>query len=131
MVEYQKNYGDQVSNDDIFHYVYGLLHSPEYREHIAADLKKQLPSIPQMEGRERFDAFVDAGQNLAELHINYENLTLYQLTEYILPGTPEDKYERFAVTKMKYGGKAGSWDKTRIRYNSFIDIEDIPLESQE
>lgn len=128
--EYQGAYGEQVIKDDIFHYVYGLLHSPEYRQQYAADLKKQLPRIPQVEGRERFDAFVDAGRKLADLHINYENLTPYPLTEIILPGAPEDEYERFAVTKMKYAGKAGSWDKTRIRYNSFIDLEGIPEEAQ-
>lgn len=111
--------------------MYGLLHSPEYRQQYAADLKKQLPRIPQVEGRERFDAFVDAGRKLADLHINYEDLTPYELTEIILPGAPEDEYERFAVTKMKYTGKAGSWDKTRIRYNQFIDIEGIPEQAQE
>lgn len=49
----------------------------------------------------------------------------------VLPGAPEDEYERFSVTKMKYGGKAGAWDKTRIRYNAFVDIEGIPLDAQE
>lgn len=129
--EYQAAYGEQVTKDEIFYYVYGLLHSPEYRERYDADLKKQLPRIPQVAGRERFDAFVDAGRKLADLHINYENLAPYPLTEIILPGAPEDEYERFAVTKMKYVGKAGAWDKTQIRYNQFIDIEGIPEQAQE
>lgn len=131
LAEYQSAYGEEVTKDDIFHYVYGLLHSTEYRDRYAADLKKQLPRIPQVAGRERFDAFVDAGKKLAELHINYENLTPYPLAEAVLPGAPEDEYERFAVTKMKYAGKAGAWDKTKIRYNPFIDIDGIPLEAQE
>lgn len=128
--EYQFAYGDQVAKDDIFYYVYGLLHSPAYRERYSADLKKQLPRIPQVAGLERFEAFVGAGRKLAELHISYEDLTPYPLTEIILPGAPEDEYERFAVAKMKYAGKAGAWDKTRIRYNQFIDIEGIPEEAQ-
>ncbi|MFK0085448.1 DEAD/DEAH box helicase [Glutamicibacter sp. NPDC090743] len=131
LAEYRSAYGDYVTKDDVFHYVYGLLHSTEYRERYAADLKKQLPRIPQVAGRECFDTFVDAGKKLAELHINYENLTPYPLAEAVLPGAPEDEYERFAVTKMKYAGKVGAWDKTRIRYNQFIDIEGIPLEAQE
>lgn len=131
LTEYQSAYGEEVTKDDIFHYVYGLLHSTEYRERYAADLKKQLPRIPQVAGRECFDTFADAGKKLAELHINYENLTPYPLAETILPGAPEDEYERFAVIKMKYAGKAGAWDKTRIRYNQFIDIEGIPVEAQE
>ncbi|WP_434923256.1 DEAD/DEAH box helicase (plasmid) [Glutamicibacter sp. PAEs-4] len=131
LAEYQNTYGEQVTKGDIFHYVYGLLHSTEYRERYAADLKKQLPRIPQVAGLERFTKFVQAGQELVELHISYEDLTPYPLTETVLPGAPENEYERFAVTKMKYGGKAGAWDKTRIRYNQFIDIEGIPLEAQE
>lgn len=129
--EYQSVYGQQVTKDEIFYYVYGLLHSPEYRERYASDLKKQLPRIPQVAGVECFTKFVQAGRGLADLHINYEDLPPYPLTERILPGVPENEYERFAVTKMKYGGKAGAWDKSKIRYNPFIDIEGIPLAAQD
>ncbi|MGP5023283.1 type ISP restriction/modification enzyme, partial [Glutamicibacter arilaitensis] len=97
----------------------------------AADLKKQLPRIPHVAGVERFNKFVQTGRELADLHINYEDLAPYPLTERVLPGAPENEYERFAVTKMKYGGKAGAWDKTKIRYNPYIDIEGIPLSAQE
>lgn len=128
--EYQKSYGEQVSKDDIFYYVYALLHSPEYRERYAADLKKSVPRIPQVSGRERFEAFVQAGRALTDLHIGYEDLVPYPLDERVLPGAPEDEFERYAVTKMKYAGKAGSWDKTRINYNAFIDIEGIPEDAQ-
>lgn len=83
-----------------------------------------------MAGRERFDAFAEAGRALSDLHIGYEELEPYQLTETVLPGAPDDEYERFAVTKMKYAGKAGSWDKTTIRYNKFIDIDGIPEDAQ-
>lgn len=128
--EYQREYGTQVTKDDIFFYVYGLLHSPEYRERYAADLKKQLPRIPMVPGRERFEAFADAGRKLSDLHIGYEEVEPYELEETVLIGSPEDPYECFAVTKMKYGGKPGAWDKTRIRYNGFIDIEGIPEDAQ-
>ncbi len=77
--EYRKAYGSQVSKDDIFYYVYALLHSPEYRERYAADLRKSLPRIPQVSGRERFEAFVQAGRDLSELHINYEDSHQLQL----------------------------------------------------
>lgn len=129
--QYRDVYGPQVTKDDIFFYVYGLLHSTEYRERYAADLKKQLPRIPMVTGLERFDAFVTAGRTLSELHIGYEDIEPHPLTEIVSPAAPVDEYERFAVKKMKYDGKAGAWDKTRIRYNDFIDIEGIPLEAQE
>ena len=38
-----------VSKEDIFYYVYGFLHSPEYRETFANDLKKMLPRLPLVE----------------------------------------------------------------------------------
>ncbi len=128
--EYRAASGPHVSKDDIFYYVYGLLHSPEYRDRYAADLKKSLPRIPQVPGRDRFEAFAAAGRALSELHIGYEQVDPYPMTEVASPVAPEDEYERFTVTKMKYGGKAGAWDKTRIRYNSYIDLEDIPEDAQ-
>jgi len=106
------------------------LHSPEYRERYEADLKKQLPRIPMVAGRDRFEAFVMAGKELVELHIGYEEVAPYALTEAVGLSAPEDPYERFAVQKMKYGGKVGAWDKTRIMYNAWIDIEGIPEEAQ-
>lgn len=128
--QYQNEYGSQVSKDDIFYYVYGLLHSAEYRERYAADLKKQLPRIPMVPGRDRFEAFTAAGHSLSELHIGYEDIEPYTLlSETISVSAPEDLYERFTVTRMKYGGKVGSLDKTRIRYNAFITIDDIPVEA--
>ena len=69
-------YGDRVTKDDIFFYVYGLLHSPEYRETYAADLKKMLPRIPLVEDPW---PFVEAGRKLSELHLGYESVTPYPL----------------------------------------------------
>lgn len=129
--EYRKAYGPQATKDDIFHYVYGLLHSPEYRQRYEADLKKALPRIPQVPGRQRFEAFVNAGQRLTELHVGYEVLEPHPLEETVSPAAPKDPYERYAVTKMKYGGKAGSWDKTTIMYNAHVTLSGIPDEAQE
>ena len=127
---YRREYGAQVTKDEIFFYVYGLLHSPEYRELYASDLKKQLPRIPMVSGRERFEAFADAGRELSKLHIGYEDVTPYPLTESSLGFTPSDAFQKFEVEKMKYGGKPGAWDKTRIHYNGHLDLEGIPEEAQ-
>lgn len=129
--EYRNTYGDDVSKDDIFFYVYGLLHSTDYRTTYEAELKKTLPRIPQVNGRESFDAFVRAGRQLSALHIGYEDVDPYPLTETVATVAPENKFERFAVTKMKYGGKSGAWDKTVIKYNPYITIEGIPEEAQQ
>jgi predicted helicase len=131
LTDYRGTYGEDVTKDDVFFYVYGLLHSPEYRTRYAADLKKQLPRIPKADGRERFDAFVSAGRELSALHIGYEDLDPYPLEETVLPSAPADEYERFAVTKMKYGGKSGAWDKTTLKYNRWITLTGLPVEAQE
>lgn len=128
--KYQETYGADVSKDDIFFYVYGLLHSPEYRTKYKAELQKTLPRIPQVDGRENFDAFVQGGHELSVLHIRYEDADPYPLTETVTTVAPNDDFELFAVSKMKYGGKSGAWDKTVIKYNSFITIEGIPEVAQ-
>ncbi|MET3175986.1 UNVERIFIED_ORG: putative helicase [Arthrobacter sp. UYCu721] len=130
--DYRSTYGPEVSKDDIFHYVYGLLHSPEYRTTFEADLKKMLPRIPQVPGAERFQAFVEAGKALSDLHIGYESSAPYPLTE-VTTGlaVEKDDFAFYEVTKMKYAGKAGAWDKTRIIYNSHLTLEGIPAEAQQ
>ncbi|QOT19414.1 type ISP restriction/modification enzyme [Paenarthrobacter sp. YJN-5] len=127
LLQYRSAYGPDVTKDDIFFYVYGLLHSPEYRTRFAADLKKMLPRIPQVPDAARFRAFVDAGKALSDFHIGYESLEPYALNE-VTTGlsVEQDEYARYTVKKMKYGGKAGAWDKTRIIYNSQITLEGIP-----
>ena len=47
--QFQAKYGPDVSKRDIFHYVYGLLHSPHYRERYKENLKRELPRIPLVE----------------------------------------------------------------------------------
>ncbi|ABK05760.1 type III restriction enzyme, res subunit (plasmid) [Arthrobacter sp. FB24] len=131
LADYRTFYGSCVSKDDIFYYVYGILHSPDYRERFAADLKRMLPRIPKIAGND-FHAFADAGRQLAALHIGYEDLDPFPLNErhtgLVLDA---DDYTRYAVIKMKYEGKAGSWDKTRIIYNGNITLEGIPVEVHE
>ena len=67
---------ETITKDDIFFYVYGLLHSPEYREAYAADLKKMLPHIPFAQD---FRAFADAGRALSDLHLSYETAERHRL----------------------------------------------------
>ncbi|MGW9402784.1 DEAD/DEAH box helicase [Arthrobacter sp. NPDC055585] len=130
--DYREAYGPAVTKDDVFYYVYGVLHSVEYREQFAADLKKMLPRIPKVPNRARFDAFVEAGRRLADLHIGYEDLAPYPLTERATSlVSADDEYAKYSVTKMRYGGKAGSWDKTRVIYNGYVTVEGIPIEAHD
>jgi predicted helicase len=132
--DYRATYGDDVSKDDIFHYVYGLLHSPDYRETFAADLKKMLPRIPKVPATEDFEAFSTGGRELASLHIGYEAVEPYALD---IKGLPDDSvasealYDYFRVQKMTFAGKAKTKDRSRVIYNSRITVSGIPDQAHE
>lgn len=127
LTDYRRRYGIKVSKDDVFFFVYGLLHSPDYRATYASDLKKMLPRIPTLADPVDFVAFSAAGRQLSELHLGYESVEPYPLT--ITRSSPGDPDHR--VTKMRFGGKAGAWDKSTIRYNDSTTITGIPPEAQE
>jgi len=112
-----------ISKEDIFYYVYGFLHSPEYRIKFANDLKKMLPRLPLVEDVKDFWAFSKAGRSLAELHINYESVAPYQ--DVIVTG--EDK-NNFKVIKMRNPKKG---ETSTIIYNSNITISNIPEKAYE
>ncbi|NDJ91926.1 type ISP restriction/modification enzyme [Mycolicibacter kumamotonensis] len=118
--------GDHVTKDDIFYYVYGLLHDPAYRTAYAADLKKMLPHIPTPETRERFDQLAYAGRKLAELHVNYESVEPHPLEVQLKPGADPSSRETWRVDKMKWRSKT---DHTAIVYNGKVTIAGIPEEA--
>ena len=61
-----------ITKEHIFYYVYGLLHSRQYRERFVDDLKKSLPRIPIVDNVQDFMSLYKAGKELANLHLNYE-----------------------------------------------------------
>ncbi|MBC7204034.1 MAG: damage-inducible protein, partial [Pusillimonas sp.] len=115
---------EQISKEDLFYYVYGLLHSEDYREKYADNLSKELPRIPRVKTATDFWAFSKAGHALADLHLNYETVDMYPATIVGNPSTDDD----YRVEKMKYGAKK---DRTTLHYNSKITIKGIPLEAYE
>lgn len=122
VLEYQATYGDDVTTDDIYFYVYGILHSPEYLTDYGSDLQKVLPRIPKTKN---FMEFADAGRQLANLHLNYEAVTPYPLTESRAANASD------RVEKMRYSKQGRVADKTTIIYNSGITISGIPGEAHE
>lgn len=135
--------GSTICKEDIFYYIYGLLHSEEYRERYADNLIKQLPRIPRMKRYEDFAAFAQAGRDLAALHLNYESVDLN--TQATLAGSLGLRVTRqgvqggqdsdFRVTKMKFAKKKDPEtgknvnDRSTVIYNSKITIENIPEEA--
>lgn len=124
--------GEVITHDDVFYYIYGLLHSEDYRERYADNLSKQLPRIPLMKHVEDFRAFVEAGRKLGDLHVNFETVDPYPVT--IKEGdlrlaNVEDKAAYYRVEKMKFGGKRPNLDKTTVVYNPRITITGVPLDA--
>lgn len=121
--EARRQYGDvNISKKDIFFYVYGFLHSPEYRTQFDADLKKSLPRVPFVDRADDFAAFRDAGRALAELHLHYEDQPAPEGV------VVEKSADDFRVEKMRFAKTGKAKDKSTILYNSAITIRDIPQE---
>ncbi len=120
--------GEEISKEDIFYYVYGVLHSPDYRERYADNLGKELPRIPRVSKAEDFWAFSKAGRRLGDLHVGFEQVPEYGKALVELPTKPN-----FRVEKMKFGkgATAKEKDKTVIQYNDGITVRGIPLEAYE
>lgn len=125
--------GADITGDDIFHFVYGKLHDPGYREIYAADLKKMLPHIQTPATREEFNKFVVAGERLMELHVGYENVEPWPLTIDVSADTNDR--ETWRVDKMKWKkrkdpetGKLVD-DVTTLIYNRNVVISNIPEEA--
>ncbi len=126
---FQDFYVDEViSKEDIFYYVYGVLHSADYRERYADNLGKELPRIPRVSKAEDFWAFSKAGRQLGDLHVGFEQVPEYAKVLVELPTKPN-----FRVEKMKFGRGATpkEKDKTVIQYNDSITVRGIPLEAYE
>jgi predicted helicase len=119
-------YGKNVTKQDIFYYVYGFLHSPEYRETFANDLKKMLPRLPLVEDVRDFWAFSKSGRQLAELHLNYESVPAYEGVTVKQPDLMMPPDELYRVTKMRFPKKD---QKDTIIYNGIITIENIPAKA--
>lgn len=147
--EVRKRFGNSkaITKEHIFYYVYGILHSPQYRERFAADLKKSLPRIPIVDDVQDFMAFYKAGKALADLHLNYEQVppspdVTASIDDAVYKEPTDDapfgytKYDHFFVDKMvfpKVRNEAGKLvpDKSRIIYNGNITIENIPAKAYE
>ena len=109
----------KITREDVFYYVYGVLHNQTYRKRFSADLKKKLPHIPFPNEYKVFKAYCKAGRELASLHLNYETGPFCKTV--IVSGCEHGKYR---VQKMRFISKD---DKRTIIFNEFIRIENIPL----
>ena len=134
--------GDDLNDDDVFYYVYGILHSPDFRSTFGSGLRKEGPRVPLVESRAVFDAFVVAGRELCGLHVGYETGEPYPLTEewatgadpdanadLLLVGDSKMSYAKASVPGTGHGKR--DLDRSRLRYNDHLTLSGIPPEAHE
>ncbi|MFQ3228742.1 DEAD/DEAH box helicase [Reinekea sp.] len=138
LTHFEKAYpNESISKEDIFYYVYGLLHSLEYRDCYADNLNKELPRIPCVKTANGFWGYSQAGRDLAELHLNYETVQKHPVTlDCGKRAISELSAQEYYVKKMKHPkvkndeGKSVN-DLSTVIYNEFITVRDIPIEAYE
>lgn len=126
---FREHYSDDaITKDDIFDYVYGILHAPSYREQFANDLSKMIPRIPYAPD---FYAFAEAGAVLASLHLNYETCERSPDLK-VEPVKPsllwEEKPEHFLLgtRAMRFANKE---TKDTLIINEHVQLSGIPEEA--
>ena len=138
--QFQTELGADITDDDVFHYVYGALHSPEFRSRYESNLKKEASRVPMAPDRVTFDAYRDAGAELMELHIGYETVEPYPIEEHWAHGADpgvDPKVLRVGDKKMRYpkvtdpetGDKVT--DRTQLIYNQYLTLSGIPERTHE
>ena len=134
--------GDDLTDDDIFYYIYGILHASAFRSTFAYSLRKEKPRAPLVESRALFDAFAAAGRELCDLHVGYETVEPYPLAEewaaaanpetnpdLLLVGTSKMSYAKALVPGTGHGKR--DLDRSRLRYNDYLTLSGIPPEAHE
>jgi len=117
--QFQAKYSPEVTKWDIFHYVYALLHHPQYRKYFAENLKRDLPHIPLLHKKEAFLVCVRIGKELMDMHLNYE-----QANEYTLDWIENQEVPfSWRVEKMRL-----TPDKTAVIVNESLTLSGIPQE---
>jgi len=122
LAKYQKAFGSSVNHEDIFYYVYGLLHSSDYRKKYAIELGKSLPRIPVSDN---FGEFSQIGRQLSDLHVNYDKADVYEYE-----GFQSLNAKHQEIQKIRYGKNATGIDKTKLVLNDSMQISGLPVEIQ-
>ncbi len=115
---FRRHYGDNaIVEEEIFYYIYAILHHKGYLEKYKNSLAKEAPRIALSED---FKELSMLGKELAELHLNYESGEMHASVEYktLMNAEVEGYYD---VVKMKKDKKGDS-----IIYNQNITITKIP-----
>lgn len=133
LARFHVRYGPEVTKDDVWEYMYGVMHAPDWRERYRHDLQRNLPRIPLADD---FEAFRAAGRDLIDLHVGYETVEEYPLT-CLVDGEPDEGAADPGVyrihTKMRWGGGRGQGNEDRsiLVLNDRCRLVAIPVEAHD
>lgn len=94
-----------ITKEAIFHYIYGVLHDPAYREKYALNLKREFPRIPFYSD---FWQWADWGKALMDLHIGYESVAPFKLKRTDVPDEKARKAGLAPKAMLKANKDAGT-----------------------
>ena len=127
---FQAHYGDEsITKDDIFDYVYGILHAPDFLQAFPNALAKELARIPLAHD---FRAFAAAGRTLGDLHVGYGTCPEFPLDlEHSSEGPLAPEHLRLDTKPMRFAGKRGDTDRSELIVNDHVRLTGIPDEAHD
>lgn len=119
LAKFKEIYGDRITKEEIFYYLYAVLHSKDYISAYEDNLSKEMVRIPTLE---KFPKYVEIGRQLSELHLNYETPADASALGLDISITQEN----YTVSKMRFQKVGKDNDKSTIIFNDYITISNIP-----
>ena len=116
-----------ISKDDIWHYLYGVMHAPDWRERYRHDLQRNLPRVPFADD---FEAFRDAGCELMDIHADYGTVPEHTDVRCLVDGFEDDG--QASPEKYRIAGRMRWRDKnlrTVLEVNPDCWLSDIPADA--
>ncbi len=122
--------GGILCADDLFYYIYAVLHVPAYRSRYAANLKKELPRIPPPQTIADFHTLASAGRALGDLHVNYVDAKPWVIDFekggwHPPEGIASEDWFRVRDKPMRHVGN----DRSRVKFNEHIVVSGIPTDA--
>lgn len=131
-----------ISEDEVWRYIYGIMHAPDWRERFAGELETSAPRFPLPRDAETFAAFARAGEELMSLHADYDRApesTVPRLEE--TPDEDDGGGERDEETALRIPQEGMRWERikdedgrwtddlTRLKINERTSLVGIPPEA--
>ena len=130
--QFHAEYGTAITKDDVWEYIYGVMHALDWRHRYRHDLQRKLARIPLAED---FEAFRSVGRKLMDLHIGYETVDEWpvrcQVDGASDKGQADDDAYRIEE-RMRWGRRPDKSDDLSVLIvNSRCQLVDIPSEAHD